>query len=87
MPSPSRGRRNRRSKGKEEAPPVVVPAYITRQIPEYEILGEEGLVLIEANADKILEETGIDFKDDPEALAMWKEAGAAVDDQLSRRRP
>jgi len=84
MPSPSRGRRNRRSRGKEEAAPVVAPAYITRKIPEYEILGEEGLALIEANADKILEETGIDFKDDPDALAMWKEAGAAVDGQRVR---
>lgn len=84
MPSPSRGRRNRRSRGEAPAAPVAAPAYITRQIPEYEILGEEGLALIEANADKILEETGIDFKDDPEALEIWKEAGASVDGQRVR---
>ncbi len=84
MPSPSRGRRNRRSSGKPEAAPVVAPAYITRKIPEYEILGEEGLALIEANADKILEQTGIDFKDDPDALEMWKQAGASVEGQRVR---
>lgn len=52
--------------------------YIKRQVPYYEVLGEEGLALIEANADTVLEEIGIEFRDDPEALAMWKEAGADV---------
>src|SRR6202167_1666932 len=52
--------------------------YITRKIPYYEVLDEEGLVLMERNADTILEEIGIDFRDDPEALAIWKNAGADV---------
>jgi len=52
--------------------------YITRTMPEFEVLGEEGLSLIEANCDKVLEEIGIDFRDDEEALAMWKDAGADV---------
>src|SRR6202171_2321806 len=56
---------------------VSVP-YITRKIPYYEVLGEEGLALMEHNADTILEEIGIDFRDDPEALAIWKAAGADV---------
>ncbi len=85
MPNPSRSRRNRRSRGGgEAATPVTAPAYITRKIPEYEVLGDEGLSLIEANADKILEETGIDFKDDPEALEIWKQAGASVDGERVR---
>src|SRR6204780_360984 len=52
--------------------------YITRKIPYYEVLGEEGLTLMEHNADTILEEIGIDFRDDPEALEIWKAAGADV---------
>ncbi|MGA2396980.1 MAG: trimethylamine methyltransferase family protein [Steroidobacteraceae bacterium] len=52
--------------------------YITRKIPYYEVLGEEGLSLMERNADTILEEIGIDFRDDPEALEIWKAAGADV---------
>jgi len=52
--------------------------YITRKVPYYEVLGEEGLVTLEQNADTILEEIGIDFRDDPEALAIWKDAGADV---------
>ncbi|PHP67500.1 trimethylamine methyltransferase [Zhengella mangrovi] len=52
--------------------------YVTRKIPVYEVLGEEGLSLIEANADTILEEIGIEFRDDAEALQMWRDAGADV---------
>jgi trimethylamine--corrinoid protein Co-methyltransferase len=52
--------------------------YITRRIPLYEVLDEEGLALIEANTDTILEEIGIEFREDEEAIALWKEAGADV---------
>src|SRR5271163_5146783 len=52
--------------------------YITRKIPYYEVLAEEGLELMEHNADTILEEIGIDFRDDAEALEIWKTAGADV---------
>ena len=36
--------------------------YIKRNIPLYEVLSEEGLALIEANADTVLEEIGIEFR-------------------------
>jgi trimethylamine--corrinoid protein Co-methyltransferase len=52
--------------------------FITRKIPCYEVLGEEGLALIEQNADTILEEIGIEFREDAEALSIWKSAGADV---------
>ena len=84
MPSPGRSRSNRRSRGAEKVEAAPIPAYITRQIPEYEILGEEGLALIEANADKILEQTGIDFKDDAEALELFKAAGASIEAERVR---
>jgi trimethylamine--corrinoid protein Co-methyltransferase len=52
--------------------------YITRSIPYYEVLTEEGLQIIERNADTILAEVGIEFRDDPESIAIWKEAGADI---------
>ncbi|MEE9446580.1 MAG: trimethylamine methyltransferase family protein [Arenicellales bacterium] len=77
MPEPRRKRRSR--KGQSATPDAATaPAYIKRNIPLYEVLGEEGLQQIEANADKILEEIGIDFSDDAEALELWKQAGADV---------
>lgn len=61
--------------------------YITRNIPTYDILSEENLVRIEAAADRILAETGIEFRDDPQALEHWKRAGAKVEGLLVRFEP
>src|SRR5580704_11228903 len=58
--------------------------YITRQIPYYEVLSTEGLELLEHNADTILQEIGIDFRDDPESLKLWKDAGADVQGERVR---
>ena len=58
--------------------------YITRALPRFEVLGEEGLSLIESNADTILEEIGLNFREDPEALQIWKAAGADVDGERVR---
>jgi trimethylamine---corrinoid protein Co-methyltransferase len=58
--------------------------YITRKIPFYEVLSEEGLVLLEKNADTILEEVGIEFREDAEALTLWKQAGADVQGERVR---
>ena len=54
------------------------PAYIKRQIPFYEFLGEEGLVRLEEQADWIMQEIGLEFREDPKALEIWREAGADV---------
>ena len=55
--------------------------HITRRVPVYEVLGEEALATIEANADTVLEEVGIEFRDDEEAIRLWKDAGADVKGQ------
>lgn len=52
--------------------------YIERNIPNFEILTEEALEVIEANAEVILEEIGVNFVENPAALALWKAAGADV---------
>ena len=58
--------------------------FIVRKIPNFEALGEEGLELIERNADTVLQETGIDFKGDPEVLEIWRGAGADVQGERVR---
>ena len=52
--------------------------YFTRKIPVFSVLDDEGLSRIEESAETVLEEIGIDFRDDPEALQVWREAGATV---------
>jgi trimethylamine--corrinoid protein Co-methyltransferase len=52
--------------------------FLNRTMPPFEVLNEEGLSLIEHNADTILEEVGLEFRGDPEAIRLLKEAGADV---------
>jgi trimethylamine---corrinoid protein Co-methyltransferase len=76
--------RSRRGAGREAkraarlAHAVEIIPFITRKIPYYEVLNEEGLALIEQNADAILEEVGIDIKGDEKMLQLWRNAGADV---------
>ena len=52
--------------------------YLIRGIPCQEVLNEEGLARIEANADQLLQDIGIEFRDDEEVLELWRGAGADV---------
>ncbi len=54
-------------------------SYIRRNIPNFEVLNSEALAIIEANAETILWEIGVNFVNNPAALARWKAAGAEVD--------
>ena len=85
------GRRGRRGGGgaearraKRQTGDVGQFSYIRRTLKEFEVLDEEGLELIEHNAETVLAEVGIDFRDDAEALAMWKDAGADIDGERVR---
>jgi trimethylamine--corrinoid protein Co-methyltransferase len=80
------GRQARTAERSRKGPSVGRP-YITRNIPTYDILSEENLLRIEAAADRILAETGIEFRDDPQALDHWKRAGAKVEGLLVRFEP
>ena len=55
--------------------------YLVRHVPLYEMLSDEGAEIIENNAEIILEEIGIEFKDDPEALDILRDHGADVQGQ------
>lgn len=85
------GRRGRRGGGGAEARRdarrdggMESYGYIKRHLKPYEVLTDEGAELIEANADLILEEIGIEFRDDEEALQMWRDAGADVQGERVR---
>ena len=82
-------RRGRRGSGREAkraraSAGIDREPYIKRKLPYFDILDEEGLATIETNAETILSEIGIDFRDDPDALQMWKEAGADVQGERVR---
>ena len=58
--------------------------YIERNIPNLEILNEEALAIIEANAETVLEEIGVNFVDNPAALDRWRAVGADVQGERVR---
>ena len=58
--------------------------FIERKIPNFEILTDEAIEIIEANAEQILEEIGVNFIETPAALDRWREAGADVDGERVR---
>ena len=77
-----RGRDARRA-ARAQRQSASVP-YITRKIPVTEILSEEGLDLIERNAETLLQEVGIEFREYPRALELLKDAGCDIDGERVR---
>ena len=71
------GGRKTRKAMRLRAPTAVIP-FIERNIPYYELLDESALALIEASAETILEEIGIEFRGDAPALELFRKAGADV---------
>ncbi len=79
--------RRRRRKVNEDADVQEIPkapAYIKRKIPHYSILNDEELSIIEQNADTILEDVGIVFSEDQEALDILAAAGASIEGERVR---
>ena len=80
------GRASRRARGgggaarraARTAVSVETAPVIERKTPLYELLDEETLSIIEANAETVLEEIGVAFVENPAALDRWREAGADV---------
>ena len=82
-PKPRRRRNDLRSR-RAAAATVQAPAYVKRAIPFVSMLDEEGLVKLEEQADWLIQEIGLEFREDEEALRLWREAGADVKDTRVR---
>ena len=85
--SEARGRRSGGRAGRRAARAAAAPVhapYITRRIRPYELVSDEGLELLEHNADTILEEVGVVFRDHPRSLELLRDAGADVDGERVR---
>ena len=65
--------------GRKQLRAIPVPSFktLSRNIPVYDIMPDEGVELIHEESCRILEDVGIEFRDD-EAAAMWAAAGASV---------
>ncbi|WP_334062105.1 trimethylamine methyltransferase family protein [Limimaricola cinnabarinus] len=89
MASGRSGRRGRSGGGaarraERTAVSVETARFITRNIPDFEVLDEAALAVIERNAEIVLEEIGVVFSDNAPALERWRQAGAHVDGERVR---
>ncbi|MBR2656680.1 trimethylamine methyltransferase family protein [Yoonia sp.] len=83
-PRRARGGGGAARRAERTAVSVETAKYIERNVPNYEVLTEEALQVIEANAETVLAEIGVNFVDNPDALALWKSAGAEIDGERVR---
>ena len=90
-PTRTEARGGRRGRGRAaragRRPAIVRAPCIRRRLGPLEILDDEGLALIERNADEILRDVGMEFRGDPEILAVFRDAGADVDGERVRFEP
>ena len=86
MAKRSGGARKRRRALSKASPQAVKSAPFIRNIPHYDMVGEDRLDAIHRASMRIVEEIGIEFRD-PAALASWKDAGADVRDTRVRIPP
>lgn len=84
MAARRRKRNSREDKRARAASGSTAAPYIKRKIPAYCHATDEQLELVEHNADTVLEEIGIEFRDFPRALELFKEAGADIDGERVR---
>ncbi len=85
--SPRKRRNGRSARLARHAERNIAPAVMTRKIPVYDLLDEEALSSLETQADWILQEIGVEFRGDEEAIALFKEAGASIDGNRVRFDP
>jgi len=77
-------RRRKLSQRSAELDSSAAPSCLKRRIPPYELLDEAALVQLEEHAEWLLAEIGIEIRDDPEALRLFKKAGATIDGERLR---
>ena len=70
----ARGRRD----GNEAKAAVATSPFVQRKLPFFDVIDEETIVKLEGQVDWLIENIGLEFRDDEEAHRIWKEAGADV---------
>ena len=73
------GGRDARRQAREAGNQSLATPYLVRNISPVDMLSDEGCELIEKNAERVLEEIGIEFRDDPEALEILAAKGCKID--------
>ena len=83
------GRPKRRGRAKRIAKQssTQTPIMQRRNIPSYQLLSESALGAIEAQADWLMENVGVEFRSDQIAIDLFREAGATVEGESVKFEP
>lgn len=78
-------RRSRPNRSREETSATAPGSpYIRRVLPFFDVLDEEQITRLETQVDWILQDVGIAYRDDPEALELWRREGASIEGDIVR---
>ncbi|MEO1138260.1 MAG: trimethylamine methyltransferase family protein [Pseudomonadota bacterium] len=58
---------------------VASSPYVRRKLPFFDVIDEETLERLDGQVDWLIEDVGIEFRDDPEAHRVWTAGGATMD--------
>ena len=76
-------RRSRASRNRETATSgAPASPFIRRSLPFFDVLDEDQIEKLEAQVDWIIQNVGIAFRDDPEALDLWRREGAKIEGDI-----
>ena len=65
-------RRNRSVRERSQQATARIEPQIERKLPFFDPLDSDAIARLEAQVDWIIQDVGIAFRDDPEALALWR---------------
>ena len=78
-------RRSRSPRTRSQQVTHQVRSQIDRRLPFFDLLDDDAISRLEAQVDWIIQDIGIAFRDDPEALALWREqTGVRIDGDIVR---
>ncbi len=80
-------RTGRQGKRAERAAQAVAAPFTRRLVPRLSLIDEAGIAIVERNADRILDEIGMEFRGDAEVLARFRDAGCRVEGERVRFEP
>jgi len=75
---PMRKRRNRKVAQPAQGTANPASPYIKRNLPYFDLLAPDALQKLETQIDWLIENIGVEFREDAQALEIWKRAGADV---------
>ncbi len=64
----------------EQALSALPSPFVTRRLPVFDVVDDKTLARLDAQVDWLIENVGIEFRDDPEAHRIWKSGGAEIKD-------